>query len=213
MQAPSKIIELRALLAEKHPAAALKGAGFLPTGLAQADETLHGGLPLGSLTEIVCPCAGGLLLNALIHSNVRQRALMALIDGRDAFDCDSLPAAALRRLMWVRVKTPPHAVQAADLLLRDGNLSLVVMDLRSHSARETGKIPASSWYRLQKVVEPNSTAFAVLTRQPLIGAARPRLTVHARFTLDAFELRQTDLLARLHVELARGAVEQMPHYA
>lgn len=208
MPASSKIIELRELLAAKHPDSRLKTNGHLPTGLARVDGTLRGGLPLGAMTEIVCPHGGGLLLSALMISTLENRRLMALVDASNAFDSAGVSAAALARLLLVRRCSAAQAVQATDLLLRDDNLSLVVVDLRSCRAEETQKIPSSSWYRLQPVVEPASTALVVLTRQPLGCAARPRLTLETRFTLNAFERRQTELMSRLELAFVRGAEEE-----
>lgn len=75
-------------------------------------------------------------------------------------------------------------MQAADLLLRDGNLGLVVVALRSNNAHEVAKVPPSSWHRLQRVTESSTTNFLVLTRQPTVSAARPRLLLNARFGLQ-----------------------------
>ena len=214
MTASSTIIELRELLAAKYPAIPSRGGGHLPTGLERVDAVLGGGLPHGGTVEIVCQGAsGGLLLAALLRSTQERRSLMALIDGADSFDFAGLPKAALSRLLWVRGRLAAQAVQAADLLLRDGNLALVVMDLRSNDAREVAKVPASNWHRLQRVVEPSTTAFLALTRQPLVSAARPRLRLEARFTLDACAHRQSELMATLNVSFVRGAEERVRQYA
>ena len=165
------------------------------------------------MAEVVCAAGGGLLLTTLVRATLRRRGLLALIDGGNAFDLAGVPKAALSRLLWVRSPTAAKAVQAADLILRDGNLNLVVLDLRSIPTDETRKIPATSWYRLQRVVEPTTTAFVVLTRQPLVSGARPRLVLTARFGLNAFDCRQQDLLGRLHVELVRGQEERVQRIA
>ena len=209
----SKIIELRELLAAKYPATPQKATGYLPTEVAPVDVALQGGLPLGGMVEVVCAAGGGLLVNTLVLATLRRQGLLALIDGGNAFDLAGVPKAALSRLLWVRSQTAAKAVQAADLILRDGNLNLVVLDLRSVPTDEARKIPASSWYRLQRVVEPTTTAFVVLTRHPLVSGARPRLVLTARFGLNAFDCRQQDLLGRLHVELVRGQEERVQRIA
>lgn len=209
----SKIIELRELLAEKYPTAPPRSGGYLPTSVTHLDDTLRGGLPLGGMTEITCAGGGGLLLSALVSSTLRRRGLLALIDGSDAFDPAGFPAAALSRLLWVRSQSTAQAIQAADLLLRDGNLNLVVMDLRSVRAQELQKIPATSWYRLQRVVEPAATAFVVLTSKPLVVGARPRVMLDARFSLDAFLRPQRDLQNCLRASILRGQEEQIRQYA
>ena len=213
MPPSSKIIELRELLAAKYPTAPHKTTGVLPTEVAALDVALQGGLLVGGMTEVVGETGSGLLLTALIRATERRRGLLALIDGGDAFDLAGVPRTALSRLLWVRSRTAAQAVQAADLLLRDGNLNLVVLDLRSIPPEETRKIPSTSWYRLQRVVEPTSTAFVVLTRQPSVSGARPRLMLTARFGLNAFDCRQQDLLGRLHVELVRGQEERVQRIA
>ena len=214
MTASSKIIELRELLATKYPATPCRTGGCLPTGLERLDAALGGGLPHGGTVEVVCRSGGGgLLLTSLIGSILERRSLMALIDGADSFDFAGVPKEALSRLLWVRGRSVARAVQAADLLLRDSNLGLVVMDLRSNDARESAKVPASSWHRLQRVVEPTTAAFLVLTCQPIVSAARPRLLLDARFGLDACQRRQTDLMAALNVTFTRGAEERVRQYA
>ena len=213
MPPSSKIIELRELLAAKHPGTPLKSGGFLPTGLIRVDAALQGGLPLGGMTEIVCMAGGGLLLAALIRDTHERSGLLALIDAGDAFDPCGVPRAALQRLLWVRSQTTVRAIQAADLLLRDGNLNLVVLDLRSSLPAETRKVPSTSWYRLQRVVEPAATAFVVLTSQPLVSGARPRLVLEGRFGLEAFNSHQHDLTTRLQVKLVRGHEEAARQFA
>ncbi len=165
---------------------------------------LAGGLAVGGMTEVVCPVGGGLLLATLARSTLGRGGLLALIDGSDAFDPAGIPRAALRRFLWVRCRTVSQAVQAGDLVLRDGNLGLVILDLRSCRPEEVRKIPSTSWYRLQRVVEPTLTAFVVLTAQPLVSAARPRLRLEGHLELGSFDCRQTDLLDQLHIELMRG---------
>ena len=213
MPPSSKIIELRELLAAKYPVAPQRTMGCLPTEIASVDAALRGGLPFGGMTEVVGQSGSGLLLTALIRVTQQRRGLLALIDGGDSFDLSGIPTAALSRLLWVRSPTAAKAVQAADLILRDGNLNLVVLDLRSIPPEETRKVPATSWYRLQRVVEPTATAFVVLTRQPLVSGARPRLMLTARFGLNAFDCRQKELLGRLHVELVRGQEERVQRIA
>jgi hypothetical protein len=124
---------------------------------------------------------------------------LALIEARDSFDAAASPPAMRARLLWVRGGTAERALKAADLLLRDGNLPLVVLDLRASPREDLRRIPATSWYRLQRVVEPTATAFLVLTHHGLVSSARARLRLEARFGLDAFERRQTELLEELEV--------------
>ena len=69
-----------------------------------------------------------MLLRALLRQSHRARQWMALIDGRDSFDPAGVEAPVLSRLFWVRCQTAEEALKAADLLLRDRNFPLVVLD-------------------------------------------------------------------------------------
>ena len=52
------------------------------------------------------------------------------------------------------------AVKAVDLLLRDGNFPLVVLDLVLNDSAELRKIPQTNWYRLQRLVEAATDRFS-----------------------------------------------------
>src|SRR5205823_130630 len=121
------------------------------TGLSNLDELLGGGLPLGGITEVTSSRGGGLLLISLLASARKSNSFVALTDGRDSFDPSESSEQMLARLLWVRCQTTAEAVKAADLILRDGNLPLVILDLRSNPVEELRKIPATTWYRLQRV--------------------------------------------------------------
>jgi hypothetical protein len=209
----SNITQLRELLAAKFPQLPVRPAGYFATGVPRLDGLLGEGLPLGGITEVVSQGGGGLLLHTLLRASTQRSTFLALIDARDSFDATALPAAMLARLLWVRAGTAEHALKAADLLLRDGNLPLVVLDLRASPPAEVRRLPATSWYRLQRVVEPTATAFVVLTHQGLVSSARARLRLTARFALNAFERRQTELLQELDVAWVREQPERIRRFA
>ena len=98
-------------------------------------------------------------------------------------------------LLWVRCTKALDAVKAADLLLRDGNFPLVVLDLVLNASAELRKIPQTSWYRLQRLVETAPTAFLVLTRASIISSAQLKLSLDNAWTLA--DLEQDHLTARL----------------
>jgi hypothetical protein len=131
-----------------------------------------------------------------------------LIDGSDSFDPDGLEASVLSRLFWVRCKTADEAIKAADILLRDRNLSFIALDLKMNPAAQLRKISGAAWYRLQRLARQSGTAFVVLTPHPMIASAETRLILESRFTLDALPEDQDQLLAELKFELARSAVGQ-----
>ena len=108
----------------------------------------------------------------------------------------------LRNLLWVRCTKALDAVKAADLLLRDGNFPLVVLDLVLNASDELRKIPQTSWYRLQRLVEAAPTAFLVLTRASIISSAQLKLSLDNAWTLA--DLEQDHLTARLKILVKRA---------
>ena len=204
--AASSIIDLRKLLAERFPEKALPPAGRLVTGLQILDETLDGGLSKGAITELSSGLNAGsaTLIAALLQRACRERYFIALIDGRDSFDPQSVGATILRHLLWVRCRQAAAAIQASDLLLRDGNFPLVILDLVLNPVDETRKIPSANWYRLQRLVEPAPTAFLVLTRRSMISSAQWKLSLENRWTLAQLDWAVADLQAHLKFRLQRA---------
>ncbi len=204
MESCRKIVDLRKLLAERFPQVPLQaGAHTLTTGLSLLDSAAGGGLPRGAITEISSPApsAGSAsIIAALIEAAAGSGQCVALIDGRDSFDPAALPSDSLRYLLWVRCDTALVAFKAADLLLRDGNFPLVLLDLVLNQTNEFRKIPATSWYRLQRLVEPTATAFVVLARRSLVASAHLKLSLQNQWTLDNFESPEALSFLRLQVE-------------
>ncbi len=195
------MIALRELLAQKFPLHEHLSSGTLPTGLDAFDQT-EGGLRRGALTELAgSPGAGALFIEALLALLPREKCFAALVDGGRSFDAESGPPEALRRLLWVLCGTADLAVKAADLLLRDGNLPLIVVDLQPLPARELQRIPASTWHRFQRLVEESSTAFIVLTPRPMVEAAAVRIAIQNVWTLPAMCERRRTLLHRLRAQV------------
>jgi RecA/RadA recombinase len=137
MHHPATIQQLRQLLAERFPGAPARAGLFFSTGVIPLDHALGGGLCKGTLTEISTPpdTAGCLtILNAILCASAQEGRPIALIDGSDGFDPQPLEPALLAHLLWVRCRNTAQFFKAADLLLRDGNLPIVLLDLRG-SAR------------------------------------------------------------------------------
>ena len=208
----SSIIDLRQLLAERFPQTSAAPLARLETGLPSLDEVINGGLPKNAITELSSPnlsAGSALLIHALLHRAHRLGFFVALIDGRDSFDPQATTNSALRNLLWVRCPKTSEAIQAADLLLRDGNFSLVILDLVLNASEELRKIPQTNWYRLQRLVEAVPTAFLVLTRQSIISSAQLKLSLENVWRLA--DLETPDLAARLNIQVNRrhGAREMM----
>lgn len=183
MPAPSQTVSaLRSLLAARFPEKARRQACGIPAGIRPLDDALGGGLPSGSLTELVSsvPSGGGqTVVAALLAATQSARQRIALIDGSDGFAPDAVPADALRHLVWVRCHGPGEALAVADILVRDGNYAAIVLDLRGCAERILRRTPASTWYRLQRAAEGGSVAVLVQTEFPLVPAVPWRLVLGA----------------------------------
>src|ERR1700758_4895808 len=204
MAANAKIIDLRNLLAERFPRPSHMTATRLITGLPFLDEPIRG-LPRGAITELISPgtsAGSASLIHALVHCAYRDNYCLALIDGRDSFDPCGLDNAWLQHLLWVRCSKASEGVKAADLLLRDGNFPLVIVDLVLNAPDELRKVPQTSWYRLQRLVERISTACLVLTRQNLVSSAQLKIVLENSWTLESMEKK--DAVSELRFRIQRS---------
>jgi recA bacterial DNA recombination protein len=208
--ARTAIVDLRKLVAERFPSLPAARPARLRTGLAFLDHTIGGGFPQGAITEIVSPqisAGSASLISALLQSAQRDRYFLALIDGRDSFDPSGfggLGNSILPYLLWVRCRRALETVKAADLLLRDGNFPLVIVDLVLNAAGELRKIPQTTWYRLQRLVEPTATACLVLSRQNMVSSAQLKLVLENKWTLSSLE--EENAISRLRIRIQRSHV-------
>jgi len=201
---PSKIVELRNILAERFPQSLRLSRSCLKTGISPLDDATNGGLRKNCITELRSPDISGgsaSVLHALLHTAYRDRFFLALIDGRDSFDPATAGNARLRNLLWIRCHNALQAVKAADLLLRDGNFPLVILDLVLNPPEELRKIPQTSWYRLQRLVELVPTGFLVLTQRGIVSSAQWKFTLNNYWNLQDLENRNA--LSRLKIEVDR----------
>jgi hypothetical protein len=196
---------LREKLAAESVAAAPPTRETVPTGIRALDEAA-GGLLRGTLTEFSGSSGcGSLFFSALLDVAGRERWRLALVDAGDQFEPADWDAAALRRVLWVRCPDARKALRAADLLLRDGNLPLVVLDLHGLPAAQLRKIPPNAWHRFQRVVEESRVTMVVLSARPTVEGARVRIESEARFGLDAMRVKRRELAARLPVRVRNRA--------
>jgi hypothetical protein len=205
MAMSGKILDLRNLLATRFPQAQMLVRTRLVTGLASFDQPIGGGLPKGAITELISPrgsAGSASLLHALIHGAYRDKYFVALIDGRDSFDPCALANSILRQVLWMRCTKAPEAVKAADLLLRDGNFPLVIVDLILNSLEELRKIPQTTWYRLQRLVELVPTACLVLTRYEMVSSAQLKLVLENSWNLETLEKQEA--ISQLRVMVKRS---------
>lgn len=201
----AKLSSLRQLLADRFPQADRGAARVLATGIPAFDEP-SGGVPCGAVTEIVCAapsCGGSLLIGELLRAVRETHGRAALVDGGDTFDPQSWPEDWLHGLVWVRCRDGATALRAADLVTRDANFQLVLLDVRGVATAGLRKTPASFWYRLQRAAEPAGLAFVVLTTRALVPSAQLRFELTQSHGLDTLNSVRASLAAGLAPRLHR----------
>jgi RecA/RadA recombinase len=198
---PSKLVDLRNLLTERFPHARAAPKNMLTTGFASLDQAARGGLPLNAITEIISPqtsAGSASLIHLLIQSARHDAYFVALIDGCDSFD--PTIAVSTNALLWVRCQKAFEAIKAADLLLRDGNFRLVIVDLALNPAEELRKIPQTSWYRLQRLAESNAVACVIVTRHSIVSSAQLKIVLENTWSLRSLENQNTTAQLRFRVQ-------------
>jgi hypothetical protein len=208
------IVRLRELLAERFPNARRfvdrRGNNVFsgwPTGIPQLDDLLGGGLAKGAITELVAPhpaSGSALIVSALLRRARQNRQWLALVDGVDSFDPAQLDNGSLSRLLWVRCRHAAEAMKAADLIARDNNLPVMLLDLRINPPAQLRKIPSTNWFRLQRILERNAGVLMVLTPFAMVSSAQARISMKGRFRLDDLEETSSALLANQRFELLRA---------
>lgn len=214
----ARLGELREMLHDRFPGAAVPVVDDLrpserdvfATGVPCIDEI---GIARGTVTEIVAggPGKGGaLLLSGLLHRLGRDGQHAALIDGGDHFDPPSSTFESCRRLLWVRCEGAEESIKAADLLLRDGNLPAVLLDLQGIDERELRSIPRHAWSRLCNLVEQSGTTFLAFTPSTQVAGTQLRLTLTEQLTLEALDRPRKENVATLAANITRA---RSRHYA
>lgn len=148
----------------------------------------------GHLSEIVAPRPSSGIPLVILELLAEKRDLpLVLVDSGDGFDPASYGNAFCRRLLWIRCDRTGQALQCVDLLLRDGNLPLVLLDLHLVCERELRQLPAALWHRLKTQARDSGTALVAMTPRPLIPSPQRRLVLGSRFSLDHLELESPAL--------------------
>lgn len=217
MSAPEKLAALRHLLAERFSTVpgtvgtldSARLGRVLKTGVAGIDAAA-GGLPLSTVTELVCAapsCGGYLLLGELLATTRALRTRVALVDSGDSFDPNSFETDLLAHLLWVRCRSTQEALQAVDLIARDANLGLVVLDLRRAPDADLRRIPVTQWYRLQRAVEDTDLALLVETPRAAVPSAQLRLILENPQPLSALQEERHLTATHLSPTLQRQRVQ------
>jgi hypothetical protein len=163
-------------------------AAAIPTGIEALDRALSdGGVPSGRLTEIQGARGSGrtTLVRQLVLAAVESRRWVAVIDGtRSLAPREWAEAGESGRLWVIRPPGADRSAWCADILLRSGAFSLVVLD-------SPPALPRPVAIRLTRLAKEHDVALVVVGDTPVIGSAvrlRVKRTAgkvaasHSRFT-------------------------------
>jgi recA bacterial DNA recombination protein len=203
--ASPKIIELRRVLAERFPQQTASSFST-PTGWNWFDSALGGGLPKGAITQFLVPqisSGSSIILHEIIDSRCRETQPTALVDAKDCFD---LPI-TYPHLLWARCSNALQAVKATDLLLRDGNLPFIILDLKPSSSRELRNVPATAWYRLQRCTEESRCSLLVITSHPIIASAQITISMTHQLKLGDLSTELTRITSRISLQISRRKIQ------
>lgn len=167
----------------------------LATGIPDLDRLLQGGLPRGKLVEITGRNSSGRtsLICSVLSRAAAAGECTAYVDAFDTFDPEFAGKAGVdpEAVLWVRCRgvglepeaAADRALKAADILVQAGGFGVIVLDLESVSCRSASRIlriPAHSWFRLQRAVKGSPTVLLVLTGHKLTSGAAVVLSLERR---------------------------------
>src|SRR5688572_1420076 len=159
---------LRQQLAAILPPPRAGDATAIPTGIEALDRALSdGGVPSGRLTEIQGARGSGrtTLVRHLVTTAVEARRWTAVIDGsRTLAPREWAEAGASGRLWVIRPHGADRSAWCADILLRSGAFSLVVLDGAPPLSRQVV-------VRLTRLAKEHDVALVVVGDTPVIGSA------------------------------------------
>ena len=161
----------------------------------------------GQVSEIVSQQEStGISLVLLNILNSPRELPVALIDAHDSFDPASYGNASCAKLLWLRCQKTAHAIQCADLLLRDGNLPLVLLDLHLACDRELRQVPLATWQRFKNEARSSGTTFVALTPRQIVPTPHKRFSTDSSFSLENLELKRP----RPRFIVSDGKIENQP---
>ena len=211
MPEPPQIIQLRKFLAEQFPQQKVTPL-LAPTGWSPLDALLGGGLPKGSITQLIIPhisAGGAIVLHEIIEAMHQHSQCVALIDGKNSFE----PSTDYPLLLWIRCQNVPQALKATDLVLRDTNLALSILDFKQNSDAELRKIPGTTWYRFQRIIEENRSTLLTITRHPLVSSAQISISLTYQLRIDDLTSFRPEIIKLFFLEIVRRRSQLEYQYA
>jgi hypothetical protein len=190
----SELVQRRAPGVSEHP---------MPTSLESFDRVLGGGLPRGSLVELVGrgSCGRFAALLAALRAVTGAGEAAALVDQGCQLDPRSAAELGidLERLLWLRPNRLDDSLSASELLLHTG-FQLVALDLGLPPVR--GRAPLAAWLRLARAAAAHGTVVLVGTPYRLSGCAAAAVVTGGWSRGDWDRAGYGRLLRGLHARLS-----------
>jgi len=200
---------IKAWIQNEWQSSAVNSGNTIPSGASVIDNALGGGYSPGHITEIVEPAPSrgvqSLLHHAIRHARQQQR-YVALIDAPNQFDPQSESSESLRSLLWIRAHKTNDVVKACDILIRDGNFPLLILDLRFPANSQHTLIRSNEWYRIQRVCEQSRVAFLSFTTQSTIPCAHARLQLTRFIPIETLDHPLSNALTCIECEILKRRV-------
>lgn len=177
-----------------------------PTGVAELDRALGGGVPRGRVTEVVGARGAGktALVRQLVARVLADGGWVAWIDATRTLAPQEL-AGLGERLIVVRPRDHTRGAWCADLLLRNGVFALVVLDGAPVLSRVVG-------VRLSQLARERDAAFVVLregTQASRLGGA-VRLQVKAVMKTTASVPAKSSVASIATTAVSKPALHRFP---
>ena len=203
------------------------------TGIGAVDELLHGGLPVGAISELTGAASSGrtsLALQFVAQRTAEGRAC-AWVDVNDAFDPESAAAngVRLKQLLWMRCGAShpfrdeaakrmgqpakplwtrlDQGLRATDLLLQAGGFAAIVLDLGDTAPEQASRIPLATWFRYRQAAERTQCSLVVVGAR---GYAQSAAAVVLECSARNAELAGGTVLRSLKFAVRRERERQSP---
>ena len=132
------------------------------TGIQALDRVLEGGVTRGAVTELVGSrsCGRMAAILATLAGMTAGGEIAALVDLGNHLDVEAAQRAGvnLQRLLWLRPRRLPEAMELTEMLLQTG-LALVVADLGLPPVR--GRVSTGAWMRIVRAAEVHGGAVLI----------------------------------------------------
>jgi hypothetical protein len=162
--------KLDVTLTSSAPWAAVPPDRLAPTGDADLDGALGGGLRRGHVSEVVGRASSGrtTIAIAALAAAAARGEVAAVVDVCDTFDPVSAETRGvdLTRVLWVRdTGDPLRALKAFSLVLQAGRFGLVVFDLGDVAPALVRRFPFTTWLRVARAVEGTDTVALLVAQE------------------------------------------------